>query len=215
MTDKFREYMQTVTEPLKKHWKLPPLILHPFSDAGAPGKLVESSRANLMMQGLLPAGEFSVDELDRRLIDGRYCEVRMLFYVGRDLLRWIGQCMDLAGRDEELSLAGVQAQSFARLLVEDPPESVREKLNRWGVADYKAIFSRALGLNAVFSEAPSCESLTTDFIRNYYRFADAMYLLWQRASEAAEIGRDTFDFDLYASGEYSRMLEREWESETE
>ncbi len=215
MTDKTREYMQTVTSSSKKTWKLPPLILHPFSDAGAPGKLVESSRANLMMQGLLPSGEFSVDELDRRLIDGRYCEVRMLFYVGRDLLRWIGQCMELAERDGELQISGIQPQSFARLLVEDPPDAVRDKLTRWGVADYKAIFSRAIGLNAVFAEAPSREILTADFIRNYYRFADTMYLLWQRANDSSDINCDTFDFDLYASGEYSRMLEREWESEIE
>ena len=33
---------------------LPPLILHPFADAGGPDKLVESSRASLMLQGLLP-----------------------------------------------------------------------------------------------------------------------------------------------------------------
>jgi len=34
--------------------KLPPLILHPFADAGGPEKLVESSRASLKLQGLLP-----------------------------------------------------------------------------------------------------------------------------------------------------------------
>lgn len=215
MTDRTKEYMQNVTSTLKKTWKLPPLILHPFSDAAAPGKLVESSRANLMMQGLLPAGEFSVDELERRLVDGRFCEVRMLFYVGRDLLRWIGQCMELVERDEELSLAGIQPQSFARLLVDDPPAPVREKLTRWGVADYKAIFSRAIGLNTIFADTPSREVLTTDFIRNYYRFADTLYLLWRRATDSFEISSETFDFDLYASGEYSRMLEREWESDTE
>ncbi|MCX6621553.1 MAG: hypothetical protein NTY38_10825 [Acidobacteria bacterium] len=207
--------MHTVTPSLKKTWKLPPLILHPFSDAGAPGKLVESSRANLMMQGLLPCGEFSVDELDRRLLDGRYCEVRMLFYVGRDLLRWIGQCMELVERDGELQMGGIQPQSFAKLLVEDTPDSVREKLKKWGVADYKAIFSRAIGLNAVFAEAPAKELLASDFIRNYYRFADTMYLLWQRTTDSSEIDCHTFDFELYASGEYSRMLEREWGADTE
>ena len=73
---------------------LPPLILHPFADAGGPDKLVESSRASLMLQGLLPSGERSTEELDRALIDGRYCEIRMLFYVGKDLVRWIEQCLD-------------------------------------------------------------------------------------------------------------------------
>src|SRR5271170_2794400 len=73
---------------------LPPLILHPFADAGGPDKLVESSRASLMLQGLLPSGERSNEELDRALIDGRYCEIRMLFYVGKDLVRWIEQCLE-------------------------------------------------------------------------------------------------------------------------
>ena len=72
-------------------WMLPPLILHPFSDSSGPSRLVESSRASLMLQGLLPSGELSVEELELRLLDGRYCELRMLFYVGRDLMRWIEQ----------------------------------------------------------------------------------------------------------------------------
>jgi hypothetical protein len=71
--------------------KLPPLILHPFADASGPHKLVESSRASLMLQGLLPTGEQSSEELERTLLDGRYQEIRMLFYVGRDILRWIDQ----------------------------------------------------------------------------------------------------------------------------
>jgi hypothetical protein len=70
------------------------LILHPFADAAGPDKLVESSRASLMLQGLLPSGERSTDELDRALLEGRYCEIRMLFYVGKDLLRWIDQCLE-------------------------------------------------------------------------------------------------------------------------
>ena len=69
--------------------KLPPLILHPFADSGGPDKLVESSRANLMIQGLLPAGEHRMEDIERTLLDGRFCEIRMLFYVGKDLLRWM------------------------------------------------------------------------------------------------------------------------------
>ena len=67
--------------------RLPPLILHPFADATGPDKLVESSRASLMLQGLLPSSGQSQDELDRALLDGRFCEIRMLFYVGKDLTR--------------------------------------------------------------------------------------------------------------------------------
>jgi hypothetical protein len=194
-----------------RRWHLPPLILHPFSDSAGPNRLVESSRASMMLQGLLPNNEFTVEELDRKLLDGRFCEVRMLIYVGKDLIRWVDQCADIAARDSLLSEANVKPQSFAALLIEDPPENVREKLRRWGVADYKAIFSRALGLNMIFHEVPERELLGESFVRHYYRYADHMYACFQHLNPYKQISRDNFEFDLYASGEYSRMLEREWQ----
>lgn len=197
-----------------KSWKLPPLILHPFAEAAGPDKLVESSRASLMLQGLLPSGEMTREELDRKLLDGRFCEIRMLFYVGKDLLRWIEQCMDLVERDEELKRSGFCYQSFAAILTEDPPKKIREKLKNWGVADYKSIFSRALGLNAVFNEVPQRHLITDEFIRHYYRYADQLFASRQLLWGFGEIKSAQFDFDLYASGEYSRMLEREWGSDT-
>src|SRR5579864_7291332 len=80
---------------------LPPLILHPFADAAGPNKLVESSRASLKLQGLLPSGESSQEDLDRTLLEGRYSELRMLFYVGKDLARWIEQCVELVDRHRD------------------------------------------------------------------------------------------------------------------
>lgn len=192
---------------------LPPLILHPFSDPEGPAKLVESSRASMMLQGLLPAGDLSQEDLDRTLINGRFCEIRMLFYVGKDLVRWIEQCMEQVERDPELRAMNLRFQSFASYLVDDAPEPVREKLKKWGVADFKSIFARALGLNAVFNDAPEQSLLSPDFIRNYYRFADQMYAVLQHQSQFARIPAADFDFELYASGEYSRMLAKNWEQE--
>jgi len=189
---------------------LPPLILHPFADAGGPDKLVESSRASLMLQGLLPSGERSNEELDRALIDGRYCEIRMLFYVGKDLVRWIDQCLEHVGNNLELRDAGVRYQSFAAYLVNDTPVAVQSKLRKWGVADYKSIFTRALGLNSVLSDIPSREMLADEFIRNYYRYADQMFLCRQAQIQFVDISQFGFEFEIFASGEYSRMLEREW-----
>ena len=120
---------------------LPPLILHPFADSTGPGKLVESSRASLKLQGLLPAGESSREDLDKALLDGRYSELRMLFYVGKDLARWIDQCLEFAERNREQLPAGTSYQSFAAMLVKDAPANVQSKLRKWGVADYKSIFS--------------------------------------------------------------------------
>ena len=198
-----------------RRWVLPPLILHPFSDAAGPGKLVESSRASMMMQGLLPNDEFTLDQLEQKLLDGRFCEIRMLCYVGRDLNRWIEQCLEIVERDDELRASGIRTQSFSELLIEDPPEAVRVKLQRWGVSDYKAVFSRALGLATIFAEPPGRSQLSSDFIRNYYRYADQFYLIRQQMNKYTPVRGTEFDFELFASGEYSRMLERQWSDQVE
>jgi len=190
--------------------KLPPLILHPFADAGGPEKLVESSRASLVLQGLLPAGDRNTQDVERTLLEGRFCEIRMLFYVGKDLLRWIDQCLELVERTPELSGTGIKYQSFAAYLVGHTPEAVQAKLKKWGVSDYRAIFSRALGLSAVFGEVPQRETLTDEFIRHYYRYADQLFQIRQGEAVSSDISELGFELEIFASGEYSRMLEREW-----
>jgi len=200
----------TIPPTQNKQWTLPPLILHPFSDATGPSRLVESSRASLMIQGLLPTGELSMEELERRLVEGRYCELRMLFYVGKDLTRWIEQCLEFVEAEPELRALELKFQSFAAFLVESSPSRVIAKLKQWGVADFKAIFQRGLGLNCIFSEAPHPDMLATEFVRHYYRYADHMYMARQNATVFTEIPAGQFDFELFASGEYARMLEKEW-----
>jgi hypothetical protein len=189
---------------------LPPLILHPFADAGGPGKLVESSRANLKLQGLLPPGEATRDDLDRALLDGRYSELRMLYYVGKDLARWIEQCLEFAERHQEALPRGICFQSFAGMLIQDPPTGVQAKLRKWGVADYKSIFSRALGLHTLFAAAPPREILSDEFVRSYFRFADQIFQSKQSECDFTPLSSRAFHFELYSSGEYSRMLERSW-----
>jgi len=188
---------------------LPPLILHPFADSGGPDKLVESSRASLMLQGLLPSGERSSEDLDRALIEGRFCEIRMLYYVGKDLLRWIEQCLEQVSRQPD-SDPGIVYQSFAAYLVHNTPPPVQAKLRKWGVADYKSIFMRALGLASILAVAPERQTLSEEFIRNYYRYADQMFQCRQNQTSFRDISDRRFEFEIFASGEYSRMLEREW-----
>jgi hypothetical protein len=192
-------------------WELPPLILHPFSDQTGPGKLVQSSRASLMLNGLLPHDESSEDELTRKLIEGRICEIRMLFFVGKDLLRWVAHCLDFVSSIPELKDSGIRDQSFAEFLVQNPPEKVRTKLRGWGVFDYKSIFSRAIGLNAIFCEPPDESQVSVEFIRNYFRYADHMFACRQQIQAFTEVTVENFHFEIYASGEYSRLLEKSWE----
>jgi len=195
--------------------KLPPLILHPFADASGPHKLVESSRASLMLQGLLPAGQQSPEDLERTLLEGRYQEVRMLFYVGRDVLRWIGQCVEHVSRYPEFQGTSFKPQSFAAYLVQNPPADVCGKLKKWGVADHKSIFSRALGLNVVLADMPAQESFSSEFLRHYHRYADQMFHSYLGQTHFADPAHLGFEFEIFASGEYSRMLEQEWAQQAE
>ena len=191
--------------------KLPPLILHPFADAGGPEKLVESSRASLVLQGLLPAGDRNTQDVERTLLEGRFCEIRMLFYVGKDLLRWIEQCLELVERTPEFCGTGIKYQSFAAYLVGHTPEAVQAKLKKWGVSDYRAIFSRAIGIHSLFEDPPPAATLSPIFLKNYHRYADHAYICYQHSQAFLQIDPNSFLFEIYASEEYSRILSDGWD----
>jgi hypothetical protein len=193
-------------------WDLPPLILHPFNERVPPSALLDNSKAALMLSGLIPTDGTAPEELERRLLAGRYGEIRMLFFLGKDVFRWVEQCTEWAQRIPALQHQEIHPQSFVTLLTTHPPASVRDKLVRWGVVDYTSIFSRAVGLNVLFAEPPVFDSLSQEFLRNYHRYADAL----QRSYVAAQPHRSlaaNFQFELYASGEYSRILESNWSSQ--
>jgi hypothetical protein len=111
---------------------------------------------------------------------------------------------------EELRELELAPQSFARLLTSNAPTAVQEKLSRWGVSDYISIFSRAIGLHAIFTAPPGLDQLTDEFLRNYSRYADALYRGYLETEPHPTITAENFCFDLYASGEYSQMLESQW-----
>lgn len=196
-----------------RSWKLPPLILHPFSEPDGPARLIQGSRAGLILNGLLHENELSPSQLEQQLLDGRYCELMMLFYIGKDILRWAGQCVEVSERCAELRSAGIRRESFVDLLIEDPPRKVDEKLRDWGVYQYKRIFTRAVGLHAIFESVPQRESLAEDFVCSYHRFADQLFACRRQLFPYARLASANFDFELFASGEYSRLLEQQWGEE--
>ena len=196
-------------------WELPPLILHPFNERVPPSALLDNSKAALMLSGLIPSDGSDQEDLKRRLLAGRYSEIRMLYFLGKDVLRWIDQCVEWGQRVPELSGAEIRPQSFAGLLTADPPEAVKEKLVRWGVVDYVSIFTRALGLNAMFIQPPAFDILAEEFLRNYHRYADFLYRCYMDSQPHRTVASANFRFALYASGEYSRLLESEWAADAE
>src|SRR3984957_8416450 len=200
--------------------QLPPLILHPFSGGAGAGDLVEGSLASLALQGLLPSSEEEL-VLRRRMLAGRYQEVRMLLFLGKDIFRWMRQCVEhVQGPDvpekgvpERKKDLGIVEQSFSALIVEDPPVSVKHKLEGWGVTDRRAIFSRAIGIHSVFEDPPPADSLSPIFLKNYHRYADHAYICYQHLKAFLPLDPKRFNFGIYASEEYSRLLSDQWESE--
>lgn len=191
-------------------WNLPPLILHPFAGREGPDKLLEGSRAALMLHGLVPT-DVDIDELGRRILVGRHNEVRMLYFLGKDIFRWMDQCQEIIEKSETLKPLGIRTQSFASMLVDSPPKFVTDKLNAWGVSDQRTIFTRAIGLRSAFEELPSMELLSPLFLRNYHRYADHLYGCYQRLGPFTVIDSGNFPFELYGSEEYSRMLSEQFE----
>lgn len=175
-------YTGTVPTPLPQAKReLPPLILHPLAGYG---------------NALAGRGEV------------RRMELRMLCCLGMDLNRWLEQCVECAAADP--SLHGLGEASFIGLLVDDPPEGVTGKLQAWGVGEFRSIFARSLGLNAVFPQLPAPEEMGEALVRDFPIYADALYRARRHAQPAAAISKLSFTFEVFAAGEYSRMLEKSW-----
>ncbi len=194
--------------PRVEAFRLPPLILHPFSTPDDASVLMQSSRASLALQGFLPLEEGSAEDLDRRLLRGRYAELRMLYYIGKDLTRWMEQCAESTA--EVFVGRRMRPETFGIYLIEHIPVSVRTKLEAWGVLDYCVLFRRAIGLHAVFTEIPPVESFSHEFLRRYHRYVDQWYEQRLKDSGCDRPQLGDFTFELYASGEYTLLLEQSW-----
>jgi hypothetical protein len=195
-------------------FRLPPLILHPFSTPEDTSVLMESSRASLMLQGFLPRENGTVEDLDSQLLRGRYAELKMLYYIGKDLIRWAEQCAEVASASEHFAGRRIKAETFATYLVQYLPDHVRTKLESWGVLDFCSIFRRSIGLHTVLQEMPSVEGFTPTFLRRYHRFLDQWYEQRLKDTPFDRPQPAEFAFELYASGEYTLMLEQSWSGET-
>jgi hypothetical protein len=193
-----------------KSFRLPPLILHPFSSPDDTSVLMESSRASLALQGFLPRDETPVPDLDRQLLKGRYAELRMLYYIGKDVSRWTEQCVETVKATAEFEGRNTRPETFAVLLVQHIPPHVRLKLEGWGVLDFCALFRRAIGLHAVFQDIPKVEDFSPEFLRRYHRYLDQWYEQRLRDWVFERPKPDEYTFELYASGEYAMMLEQSW-----
>src|SRR5947209_20133504 len=164
-------------------FRLPPLILHPFSGPEDTTVLMASSRASLALQGYLPRSEKPVEDLDQQLLLGRYAELRMLFYIGKDLTRWMDQAAESVQLSGQFEGRAIRPETFAALLVQHVPAHVKTKLEGWGVLDFCALFRRSIGLHGVFRDFPLAESFSHDFMRRYHRHLDHWFATRMRSEE--------------------------------
>src|ERR1039457_1884289 len=179
-------------------WDLPPLILHPFGRGLEASASFDSIKLALYLGGM---GEPGLEK--EPLLRARYAEFRMLSLAGKDVMRWIAQCVDFAGRDETLANAGIHVmrwiaqcvdsagrdetlanagirpQSFAALLVNRTPPGVAARFESWGVIDYRRILSRAIGVNAVFPNPPDFGVISAEFLEEYYAYADSLFACYR------------------------------------
>jgi hypothetical protein len=186
---------------------LPPLILHPFSNAMDPFRFLANARTGPAAMGEPGRSDAAAGAQQRKLLLTRYCEIRMLWCIGKDVLRWIDQCLDFVNRQSELRGGNIRFQSFAALLIENTPPAAVGKLLAWGVTDYQNLFARAIGLKSVFAELPTLGILSEEFLRDYYSFAYQLYLCRQQGEPYRRLDPGAFAFDVFTSGEYIKMIE--------
>lgn len=210
--------MQAIAERLMtkadtEAFRLPPLILHPFSSSEDTSVLMESSRASLALQGFLPKDDSPLEQLDTQLLRGRYAELRMLFYIGKDVTRWTEQCVEVVTSRPGFEDLRIRPEAFAVLLIHQTPADVRLKLEGWGVLDFTSLFKRAFALHWVFQELPTADLLMPQFLRNYHRFLDRWYEARLKDCIFDYPVPGQFAFEVYASGEYALMLAESWSSQ--
>ena len=145
----------------------------------------------------------------KRYLETQYNEFRMLCLIGKDLNRWLGQCVETVSSDPEF--AGLSECSFIAALISAPPVALMQKMRNWGVINFQRIFSRAIGLNAVFPHPPQADEVPEPFLLCFHKYADALYDVRLKSGDTATTQAGTFIFDVYASGEYSSYLEMVWE----
>lgn len=204
---------ELMTKADTEAFRLPPLILHPFSSSEDTSVLMASSRASLAMQGFLAKEESPLEQLDSQLLRGRYAELRMLFYIGKDVTRWTDQCIEVTTSRRDFQDFRIRAETFAVLLIHQTPANVRSKLEGWGVLDFASLFKRAFSLHWVFQDLPPVDLLVPQFLRNYHRFLDRWYESRLKDSIFDYPVPGQFALDIYASGEYALMLAESWSNQ--
>ena len=197
----------TVETGSKRLWELPPVILHPFNNGADAGAILASIRLSLSEDILHARDGGDMAEARQRLLHAKYCEFRMLCFIGRDVKRWILPCTDFVLRDALLANTGIREQSFSDLLVKRTPPSVVARFKSWGVIDYRRILRRAIEIGAIFPYPPEFALLSTDFLENCGAFGDILFACYQELTSFRALDPEQFRFALYTSGEYINAME--------
>lgn len=162
--------------------ELPPIILHPFD--GCPA-LISRPRT------------VHAEQRAKEHLQSRYDEFCMLCRIGNDLNRRLAQCDEVADGDPELS--GMSERDFIAVLLFAPPIPVLKQMRRWGIENPQLLFSRAIGLNTVFTNPPPASDLSESFLREADRLADWLFDRRLNSEAPTATVEDRFTFEIYAS----------------
>ena len=192
--------------------QLPPLILHPFSGGNGVDDLLEGSRASLALQGLLESSEeeaSSIAACCRAVI--RKCACSCFWARNFPLAAAVrGVCQRPLGfrsarHRTELCRAGGGRSARSGAL----------QAGKMGCNGSPRRFLRAIGLHSLFQDPPPADSLSPIFLKNYHRFADHAYICFQHLEAFLPLDARRFEFEIYASEEYARILSDQWEEDTQ
>jgi hypothetical protein len=116
--------------------------------------------------------------------------------------------MEVAARDEEMA-DGVARRASPHCWSRMPLGRSWRSCNvgAWSIIRR---FSAALGLHALLASRPGRDVFSEEFLRQHHRYADRLYECWLDSVRFRAVRRTEFQFELYASGEYARLLEKEW-----
>ncbi len=112
--------------------QLPPLILHPFSGGGGIGDPVRGNQRQSCADRVDPSRTKMTPSSSAACWPGRYQEVRMLIFLGKDLFRWLGQCVEFVASGEGADVRIIEQSFRSAPWSTHPPGTRAQKVDRLG-----------------------------------------------------------------------------------
>ena len=195
--------------------KLPPLILHPFADQSGPrqgsGKLASQPDAARLAAGRTTDLRRPGTNAPRRPLSGSpHALLRGKGYPA------LGRAMHGAHQPASRTARSFHpAAELRRLPGAESARRGRQQAKEVGRVEPQIDFFTRPRTECHPGDMPPQEVFSPEFLRNYHRYADQMFHCHLGQTPFADPEHLGFEFEIFASGEYSRMLEKSWAEQAE